>query len=96
MTMEYSYSLLSEAAYADLEGVETSAQLLNALVGVNGEVDPDKGFSQIRAEEFIRHWRVVDHLPDTSIGYSATVFQGLDNPDDFGLTMHGNEQLTHS
>ncbi|MEW8495819.1 MAG: hypothetical protein AB2604_18590, partial [Candidatus Thiodiazotropha taylori] len=73
-----------------------SDDLKTALVNLNGIVDEDKGFSQIQAEDFIRHWRVVDHLPDTSIGFSATVFQGLDNPDDFGLTMRGNEQSTHS
>ncbi|MCG8066908.1 MAG: hypothetical protein JAY84_03530 [Candidatus Thiodiazotropha taylori] len=88
----YICALLSEAAYAELEGVDTSAQLINALVKVNGELYLNKGFCQIQDEDSICHWRVAHHLPSTSTEFSVTVFQSLDNSDEFALKLRHTEQ----
>ncbi|MCG8090916.1 MAG: hypothetical protein JAY62_14295 [Candidatus Thiodiazotropha endolucinida] len=83
LRISYEYALLSEASYADLEGIRDSDDLKTALVNLNGIVDEDKGFSQIQAEDFVRHWRVAHHLPNTSTEFSATVFERVDNPGEF-------------
>ncbi|MCU7873335.1 MAG: hypothetical protein KZQ91_11370 [Candidatus Thiodiazotropha sp. (ex Lucinoma borealis)] len=87
----YFYALVSVVAYADLEGVETSKQLEVALVNIDGEVNEDKGFSQTQAEDFVSHWRVARHIPNTPTGFSATVFESLDNPGEFVFTMRDTE-----
>ncbi|MCG8015397.1 MAG: hypothetical protein JAY97_04205 [Candidatus Thiodiazotropha sp. 'RUGA'] len=93
----YSSALLSEASYANFQtainpdGSFNEGRVITALVNINGVVDPDKGFSQAQAEDFVRHWRVAHHLPNTSTGFSATVFESLDNPGEFVFAMRGTE-----
>jgi hypothetical protein len=77
--MEYSYSLLSEAAYADLRNKIDSDDIESALVS--------SGFSQSQAEDFVTHWRVAHHLPNTNTGFSATVFESIDNPGEYVFAM---------
>lgn len=67
----YQHALLSEASYADLEGVTTPKQLETILIA--------SGFSDKQAAEFVTHWRVVDHRPNTLVsGFSGTLFERLD------------------
>ncbi|MBV2090537.1 MAG: hypothetical protein KUF72_06575 [Candidatus Thiodiazotropha sp. (ex Ctena orbiculata)] len=91
LRISYEYALLSEASYTDLEGIRDSDDLKTALVNLNSIVDEDKGFSQIQAEDFVRHWRVAHHLPNTSTGFSATVFERVHNPGEFVFAMRGTE-----
>ena len=58
----FQQALLAEAAYADLEGVSTSRQLKTALIA--------NKFSIIQAEDFVSHWKVISHQPDTASGFS--------------------------
>ncbi len=39
----------------------------------------DEGFSATQATEFLKHWTVVSHQPDTANGFSATLFQRNDD-----------------
>lgn len=72
----FSQAQLAEAAYA---------KLWNATLG-QAVIQPDdvksaliaEGFSVAQATAFVdpqTGWSVVDHIPDTSSGFSATLFQ---------------------
>lgn len=56
---------LAEAAYADFSKVTTSTK--QALINA--------GFSDAQATAFVAEWEVIDHVPDTSSGFSATIFR---------------------
>ena len=56
---------LAEAAYADFPAFPTS--VTDALKG--------SGFSDTQAIAFVNEWNVVDHVPDTVTGFSATIFR---------------------
>lgn len=58
---------LAEASYADF----TSSDKKQAL--------KDEGFSETQATEFLTHWQVVNQMPDTIHGFSATLFQRVDS-----------------
>ena len=80
MTIEtslfFDLASLAEASYvlfdkADSEGVTHEVALQN---------DRYKGeLSAAQAAEFVKHWQVIDHLPDTDFsGFSATLFRNKD------------------
>ncbi len=73
---------LSEASYAAFDGMpyQDEVRLKERL--------RENGFSNAQADEFVRHWQVVGYQGNTSSGFSATLFEGL-NPDG-----SGNGQLT--
>src|SRR3989344_2578422 len=62
----------AQAAYANLDG---SLSLVQALQET-GTGKPN--FSTSQANEFDDHYRVIHHLPNTSSGFSATLFQNID------------------
>ena len=62
-------ALLAEAAYADFEDVTTDGQVRTALTSESSK------FSSAQAEGFTKHWQVISHQPDTSSGFSATLFK---------------------
>ncbi|MEN8180787.1 MAG: hypothetical protein ABFS39_19505 [Pseudomonadota bacterium] len=80
---------ISEASYVDFR----------AAIKSDGSYDADKvktalitgGFSLIQAEDFASDWRVANHLPNTSAGFSATVFESVDNPGEYTLAIRGTE-----
>jgi len=75
-------AMLSEAAYADFRGSLTPSRVQKSLERIGSDNDepddPDKGFSTSQAEEFVKHWEVVHHQPDTDSGFSATLFKSKD------------------
>lgn len=76
---------LAEAAYANF--VSGTGVLLTNDNDVK-EALTASGFSASQASEFVLHWRVVDHIPDTiNNGFSATVFESLDNLGEFSLAI---------
>ncbi|MCG8024573.1 MAG: hypothetical protein JAZ02_11390 [Candidatus Thiodiazotropha endolucinida] len=81
----YQYSILSEASYADFDtnGAIAQTDVENALVA--------REFSSAQAADFITHWQVVHHLPNTPTGYSATVFESFDNPGEYVFAIRGTE-----
>lgn len=76
---------LAEAAYADLRGtVGNPNALLNQLQG--DEKTPL--LSAPQAEEVAARWEVTSHQPDTTSGFSATLFHSLDG-DGYVLAFRG-------
>ncbi len=72
---------LTEASYADFS---TGVAIEDAL--------ETSGFSEAQAAEFIEHWQVVNHMPNTDDnGFSATLFQSLDAPGQYTLAIRGTE-----
>ncbi|MEW5967523.1 MAG: hypothetical protein AB1720_11130 [Pseudomonadota bacterium] len=67
---------LAEAAYANF--LDTSGNLITTNAGVSTALQND-GMSEQQAAEFVKHWRVVRHQPDTSSGFSATLFERLNS-----------------
>ena len=76
-------SLLSEASYADYWG-EKHKLVFTASEDVNRQLVLSN-FSEQQAADFKTHWRVVDHLPNQDSGFSATLFQRIDNDPESGL-----------
>ncbi|MEW8693438.1 MAG: hypothetical protein AB2535_20575, partial [Candidatus Thiodiazotropha endolucinida] len=78
-------SILSDASYADFRGALTEARLKQLLV--------DSGFTPTQTTDFVRHWRVADHQPDTTSGFSATLFERLGDggagTGEYALAMRG-------
>ena len=81
---------LAQAAYANLQGIVgqiPSSIILQQNDSLTGFA-PNFSFSQ--AEEFRRHFYVVDHLPNTASGFSATLFQNVDTGA-YSLAIRGSE-----
>jgi len=70
---------LAQAAYADLTGTAGNQTALITRLDVANKDTYNGTFSQSQATEFVKHWRVVSHQPDTSSGFSATLFERLDS-----------------
>ena len=70
---------LSEAAYANF--VDSAGNLLTNPDDIKAALQ-DAGnnmrFSSTQATAFVSQWRVVNHIPDTASGFSATLFERLD------------------
>ena len=70
--MLFQQTLLAESSYADFtkainpdntydkEKVITSLQRIGTKDGKPD--DPESGFSQGQAEDFVRHWRIISHI----------------------------------
>ncbi len=85
---------LAEAAYANLAGmtISTSPEVL-ALALRTG----DGKFSATQASDFVTHWHVINQSPPLGIlgsGFSATVFESLDHPGQYSLSIAGSTSLT--
>jgi hypothetical protein len=83
---------LAEAAYADFsDPLKTKLQALE-----------DNGFSATQATDFLTHWRyVAPQYTAPSIilglggsGFSATLFESVDNPGQYSLAMRGTAGAT--
>lgn len=69
----FEFAELAEASYADFANFSPKAALTT-----NGS-----SFSNTQAEDFLNHWRIFHHQPDTTLGFSATLFERIDdNPFD--------------
>jgi len=78
--------VLSEASYSDFSTIDSDDDVIKALI--------DESFSPTQAAEFVSHWRVADHIPNTSSGFSATVFERKDNLGQYTLAIRGTEPFT--
>ena len=79
-------AVLAEASYANL-------LLENDIYDELQSADFGAGqsFSATQAAEFVTNWTVVNHQPDTSTGFSATVFQSKNNGE-YTLAIRGTAQ----
>lgn len=82
----YNNAELSVAAYADLAPGEPDTQELE---------DEDVGMSSAQAKEFAENWVVLDQQENTDSGFSATIFERLDddgNPTgEYTMAIRGSE-----
>ncbi len=87
----YDGALLSEISYVNY----TEVDILNSDVIKKQLIS--SGITESLAEDFIVHWRVVDHQPDTESGFSATLFERLDEQKngtgEYVLGTRGTEQF---
>jgi len=80
-------SELSEASYADFrealnpDGSYDGSKVQLALTS--------KGFASAQADDFLLHWKVVQHQPDDASGFSGTLFESLDNRGTYTLAIRG-------
>jgi len=65
----YLNAQLSQAAYALLQRGMTEFDFIQALI--------DKGFSTTEATTFATTYEILDSQPNTSSGFSATVFRNI-------------------
>ncbi|SEA82077.1 Ca2+-binding protein, RTX toxin-related [Desulfuromusa kysingii] len=87
ITEYYRQSELALASYSTLYyGISDDAYLDALKRGVDG-------MSQTQAETFASNWRVIDQLPNTAEGFSATVFQSIDD-NSYVLSIRGTETST--
>lgn len=70
-TKVYEQAVLSEAADADFSNITNLQTFTKALTNIR--------FSETQATEFVSKWRVIDHQPNTPTGFSATLFERIDN-----------------
>ena len=81
------YSTLAEASYGDFElelpndGIYEQSFVAAAIQNTGDK----NNFSATQAAEFVSHWRVVAHQPETTSGFSATLFQRIDTDPESGL-----------
>ena len=78
---------LAEAAYAEF--TDSGGNLITSIGGVINALKAE-GMSESQAAEIVIHWKVVSHIPNTSTGFSATIFESLDNPGEFSLAIRGS------
>lgn len=67
---EASYTLFDKINYTDSGQVQAALDVANKA-NFNGS------FSATQATTFVSQWRVVNHIPDTASGFSATLFERL-------------------
>lgn len=77
---------LAEAAYADFS--DPNVSIIAALQNTNN----GGSFTEAQATEFVKHWKVVNQVPDLASGFSATVFESLDDPGHYSLAIRGSLQ----
>lgn len=74
---------LAEAAYANFIDPVTGSlyteqeKIKSALIAAGFSKDPANPDKSTQADEFLKHWLVISHQPDTASGFSATLFQRM-------------------
>lgn len=89
---------LAEAAYAKLTtAIGNQNELKNAL-DVAFKETYGGSFSSTQATDFVTHWRVVSQYTASGFfgrtdgsGFSATVFESLDHPGQYTVSMRGTQ-----
>ncbi|RLA22719.1 MAG: hypothetical protein DRQ61_05750, partial [Gammaproteobacteria bacterium] len=91
-------AMLSEASYADFDGIDLTKDddvktALTKQPTILGIPDPfaDPVFTESQAQDFVDHWKVISHQPNTVSGFSATLFESKDNSGQFSLAIRGTE-----
>lgn len=78
---------LAEASYANFDSLE-SDDVVNTLKA------GDMKFSTEQAEAFVVNWSVVDQMPNTDSGFSATLFHST--TDGYVFAIRGTDQRGQS
>lgn len=99
ITSLFEQAQLAEAAYAKFINsvgglITTGDELKAALIASGFSQSPNDPTQSAQATEFVKQWRVVDHIPDTASGFSATLFERLDasgnRTGEFNLAIRGS------
>lgn len=80
---------LAEASYTLLDGVRDSNSLKDALQ----DRDLQGTLSASQAQALVGAWSLLNHQPNTTTGFSATLFQRNGNPSELFLAVRGTEFL---
>ena len=94
VTSLFDQAQLAEAAYANF--LDNSGNLLTNINDIKAALIA-KDFSPIQATDFVTHWRVINQSPPLGLlgsGFSATVFESLDHPGQYSLSIAGSTSLT--
>ena len=66
LTKLYQQTLLAEASYADFSNIDSDDDIKIALQRIGTKDgnpdDPESGFSQSQAEDFVKHWQIISHI----------------------------------
>jgi hypothetical protein len=83
----FQLALLAKASYAKFD-LYAPSKIKDALIA--------QGFSGVQADIFLDHWDVVSrgHCPNTSDGFSSTLFQNAHDPTKYVLSFRGTEPKT--
>jgi hypothetical protein len=68
---------LAEAAYANLWNADNDRPIAadDDVIAALQDDTNNMSFSDAQADAFVKTWQVVDHIPDTASGFSATIFK---------------------
>lgn len=87
---------LAEASYADFWDDATNQLITDRsrveIALIDLQSDGKYKFSETQAEEFTNNWSVIAHQPNTTSGYSSTLFQNKDGS--YVLAFRGTEGVT--
>jgi hypothetical protein len=89
---------LAEASYSLFSGPDfvygNQNILKDRLLAANRDLYGGN-FSDAQADEFIKHWKVINYQGNTSSGFAATLFESLDpeHPGQLTLAFRGTDQL---
>lgn len=89
VTKAYRMALLAEASYVDFDPARRSGGSYDEAAVES--LLMDHGLTGDQASFFIERWKVVDHLPNTSSGLSATVLQSKTEAGAFVIAVRGTE-----
>jgi Ca2+-binding RTX toxin-like protein len=73
----FAQAQLAEAAYADLAAAIGNNAKLQEVLDIAFKQTYGGSFSQSQAAAFADEWEVIDHIPDTAAGFSATIFKNI-------------------
>ena len=79
---------LADAAYANFVGID-----ITDVTAVRRRLIETRSFGPTEADLFVAAWTVRDFLPDTTSGFSATVFESKTNPGQFTFAIRGTQGL---
>jgi hypothetical protein len=72
-TKLYDMAALAEASYVFFDKLDDYSD--KSVSDALKDSDLKGTFSATQATDFVSHWQVVSHLPNTSSGFSATLFK---------------------
>jgi hypothetical protein len=86
---------LAEASYALFDQIplpaDGTALADGTLIDTLRNKDLEGRFAPDQAQALVASWSLISHQPDTSTGFSATLFQHKSNSSDYVLALRGTE-----
>ena len=89
---DFQQAQLAEAAYANLTSAIGNQDNLMASLDVKNKKVFGGDFSETQAKVFAAQWEVIDQLPDTQSGFSATLFKNRETGE-YSFAIRGSTNL---